>query len=178
MACPGLATHTVPGLCALCLLSAAPSSGNLHKPAKPQPPQTTCPGLPQPPVQAHPHLMHTAEAVFDLAVPHGAPRTCHQHTGRALCTVVAERRILQKKKSRKRQNRIPNKPPAQPCPSTQCRPHHSCCPQNRLLNLTLQCLIACQGLATHTLAWLCALWLLSGASLTEKLQKMAKPQPP
>ena len=31
-------------------------------------------------------LLHTAEAAFDLAVPHGMPRAGHSHTGRALCT--------------------------------------------------------------------------------------------
>ena len=36
-----LATHTLAGLCALWLPSAASSSGNLHNPAKPQAPQTT-----------------------------------------------------------------------------------------------------------------------------------------
>ena len=44
--------------------------------------------LPQPPVQAPPPLLHTAEAAFDLAVPCGMPRAGHSHTGRALCAVV------------------------------------------------------------------------------------------
>ena len=58
----------------------------------PQPPQTTpcTAALPSPPVQAPPLLLHTAEATFDLAVPHGMPRAGHSHTGRALCAVVAE----------------------------------------------------------------------------------------
>ena len=34
--------------------------------------------------------MLTAEAAFDLAVPHGMPRAGLPHTGRALCAVVAE----------------------------------------------------------------------------------------
>ena len=91
MACPGLATHALAGLCALWLPSAASSSGTLPKPGKNAPPQTTCTApLPQPPVQAPPPLLHTAEAAFDLAVPHGMPRAGHSHTGRALCAVVAE----------------------------------------------------------------------------------------
>ena len=91
MACPGLATRTLAELCALCLPSAASSSGNnLHKPAKPQPPQTTRPALPQPLVQAPPILLHRTAGVFDLAVPHGMPSAGHSHTGRALCAVVAE----------------------------------------------------------------------------------------
>ncbi len=68
-ACPGLATHTLAGLFAMWLPSGASSCGNLHKPAKPRPQQTTCPSLPQPPVQAPLLLLHTAEAAFDLAVP-------------------------------------------------------------------------------------------------------------
>ena len=91
MGCPALAIHTHAGLCALWLQSAASSSGNLHKPAKPKPPQPPCTApLPQPPVQAPPPLLHTAEAAFHLAVPHGMPRAGHSHTGRAQCAVVAE----------------------------------------------------------------------------------------
>ena len=89
--CPGLAFYTLAGLfCELWLPSAASSSGNLYTPAKPQPPQTNGPALLQPPVQAPPHLLSTAEAAFDLAVPHGMPRAGHPHTGRGLCAVVAE----------------------------------------------------------------------------------------
>ena len=40
------------------------------------------------PVQAPLPMLHTAEAAFDLAVPHGMPRAGHPHTGRALCAVV------------------------------------------------------------------------------------------
>ena len=87
---PGLATHTLAGLCALWLRSAASSSGNLHKPAKPQTPQTTCPSLLLPPVQALPHLAHSEKAAFNLAVLHDKPRDGHSRTGRALCAVVAE----------------------------------------------------------------------------------------
>ena len=89
--CPGLATHTLAGLCALWLVIAASSSGNFHKPAKPHPQQTTCTApLPLPPVQAPSHLLHIVETAFDLAVPHGMSRAGHPRTGRALCAVVAE----------------------------------------------------------------------------------------
>ena len=90
MAYLGLATHTLAGLCALWLPSAASSSGQLPEPAKPQPAQTTRPALPQPQVQAPPHMPHTPEAVFDLAVSHGMPRAGQLHTDRALCAVVTE----------------------------------------------------------------------------------------
>ena len=90
MACQGLATHTLSRLLKLWLPGDASSSGNLHKPATLQSPHTTCPALLQPPVQTPPHhLLHTAEAALELAVPHGIPRAGHSHTGRALCTVVA-----------------------------------------------------------------------------------------
>ena len=52
-----------------------------------------CPALPQAPVQGEPNLLQNAEAAFGLAVPHGMPRAGHSHTGRALCAVVAERRL-------------------------------------------------------------------------------------
>ena len=95
MACPGLATHTLVGLCALWLASAASSSGNLHKPGKTQPPQNTCgPALWQPPVPAQPHLLRPAKPAFDPTVPHGRPRAGHSHTGRALYAVVAECYLL------------------------------------------------------------------------------------
>ena len=92
LCCPGLATHTLAELCALWLPSAASSSfGDLHRRAKPQAPQTTCPNaLQQPPVQAPPHMLHTAEPAFALFVSNGMPRAGHSHAGRALCTVVAE----------------------------------------------------------------------------------------
>ena len=91
MTCSGLATHALAGLCALWLSSAASSFGSFHKPAKPQPPESTCTAtLPQPPAQAPPPLLHTAEAAFDFTLPHGMPRAGHSHTGRVLCAVVAE----------------------------------------------------------------------------------------
>ena len=90
---PGLATHTLAGLCALWLPSSASSTKKSQKAAKPQPLQTTCPALPQHPVQAPPHLLHTAEAAFGPAVPNDMPRAGYPHTGRALCTVVAEQRL-------------------------------------------------------------------------------------
>ena len=61
---------------------------------------------------------------------------------------------------------------------TQFRLHHTYCSLQRLC-LTLQWPMACPaGLATHTLAGLCALWLPSGASSTEKLQKQQNRNPP
>ena len=91
---PGLASHILAGLCAQWIPSFAPTSVKLqHSSAKPHPPQTTCPAWLQHPVQALPHLLGTPEAVFDLAVAHGMPRAGHSHTGRALCAVVAERRL-------------------------------------------------------------------------------------
>ena len=89
MACPGLATHTLPGLCPLWLLSGISASGKLQQSAKPYPPQSTCPAQLQHPVQAPPHLLHTAEAAFDLAVA----RAGHSFTGKALCAVVANLRF-------------------------------------------------------------------------------------
>ena len=93
---PRAGTHTLAGPCALWLPSAASSSGNLRRPAKPHPPQTTCPTPPQPPVQAPQHLLSTAEAAFDLAavLPHGKFGACHPLIGRAWCAVVAECCIL------------------------------------------------------------------------------------
>ena len=163
---PGLATHTLAGLCALRLLSAASSSENLHKSAKPQPPQTICHALPKsPPVQAQPFLLYTAEAAFDLAVPYGMPRTgppSHwQGSVRCGCRVLPPPLKI----STNRQNRYTHKPPAQhPYRSPQCRPYHNCCTLQRL-HLTLQCPMVCPGQATHTLAgFCCALWLPSAAS--------------
>jgi len=80
------------------------------------------------------------------------------------------------KNSRKWKNRNPHKPTAQqPCGNTQCRPHHLTCSTLRSLHLTFQIPIECPGLATHSLAALCALWLPSSASSTEKLhQAVAK----
>ena len=166
--CPGLATHTRAGLCALWLPSAASSSGQLHKPANPQPPQATCPARPQAPVQAPTKLRYTAEAAFDLAVPHGMPRAGYPRTGRALCAVLAECCYHLYEISTQQQNGTPRKQPAHPCRSPQCRTLHNCCTLQRL-HLTLQCTTACPGLATHTLAELCALWLPNGAPTTRKV---------
>ena len=105
-----------------CLLGGASSTIKLQqKAAKPQPPQTTCPDLLQHPVQASPHLLHTVEAAFDLAVANGMPRAGHSHTGRALCTVVAECCLLHWKSPQTL------KPCAKPCRSPQFRLHHTCC---------------------------------------------------
>ena len=97
MACSGLATHKLARICEPWLPNAASSTGNLHKPAKPQPPQTTCPALPQPPVQSRPHLMHTIDAEFDLAVAHSICRAGHSHTNGVMCAVVAECCLLLEK---------------------------------------------------------------------------------
>ena len=76
-----------------------------------------------------------------------------------------------------RQNLNPHKPPAQPCCSTQCSLYHTCCTLQSL-SFSLQCPMACPGLATHTLGGpLCAQWLPSTASIAEQLQILAKPQP-
>ena len=87
---PRAGHHTLAGLCALWLPGAASSSGNLHKPANPQPPQTTSPALPQPQVQDPPHLLSITESAFDLVLTHDMPRAGRSHTGRALCAVEAE----------------------------------------------------------------------------------------
>ena len=153
MACPGLATHTQAGLCALWLPSTASSSGKLQKSIKPPSPQTTCPALHQPPVPVTSQQQHTAEAAFDLAVPHGMPRPGHKHTDRAVWRAAPP----QLKNSRKRQTAAPlNHLLSLATASTQqCRLHQACCILQRL-HLTLQCPMACPRLATHTLAGLCA----------------------
>ena len=160
-------------------------------------------------MQGPPHLLHTVEAAFDLAVSRCMPRAGHSHTGRTPRALVAECCLLLWEAphtdktanptthlpspapapstgpttpaaaqyrgciwpcsapwhaqgwplthwqgsvrcgcrvlpppleiSLNRQNRNPLKPPAQqPCRSPQCRPHHTCCIQQRL-HLTLQC---------------------------------------
>ena len=75
------------------------------------------------------------------------------------------------------QNRTPLKPPAQPGRSTQCRIRHTCCNLQRL-HLTLQRSMACPGLATHTLAGLCALQLPNAASSSANLHKPLRSQTP
>ena len=63
----------------------------LQNVTKPEATQTTCTAaLRQPPVQAPPDLLTTAQGAFDLAVAKDMPRAGHSHTGRALCAVVAE----------------------------------------------------------------------------------------
>ena len=141
------------------------------------PPRTTCQALPLPPVQAPPHLLHTTETAFDLAVPHSMLRAGHSHNGRALCAVVAECCLLLFNPLQTGKNRIPHKPPAQPCRSLQLRPQKTCCILQRL-HLILQCPVACPEMATPTLAGLCALWLLSAASSSGNLHNPAKPHAP
>ena len=63
----------------------------MTKPEEASQQTTTCTAVPQPPVQAPPDLLTTAQGVFfDLAVAQGMPRAGHSHTGGALCAVVAE----------------------------------------------------------------------------------------
>jgi len=93
MACPGLANHTLAGLCAQWLPSIASINEGLQDVSKPEEASqtTTCTALPQPPVQAPPDLLlTTAQGAFDLAVAQGIPRTGHPHTGGALCPGAAE----------------------------------------------------------------------------------------
>ena len=90
--CLGLATHTLAGLLGLWLPSSTSTSGKLQHSAESHTPQTTCPARPQHSVQALPHLLHTAETKFDLAVAHGMSRAGRSLTGRALCAVVAHKR--------------------------------------------------------------------------------------
>ena len=124
MKCPGLATHTLAGLCALWLPSAASSFGTLHKPAKPHPPpQTTCTALEQPPVQASTHLLHSAEAAFDLALARGMPRAGHSHTDRALCAVVFECCLLYKSSQTGKLQPPQTTRPALPQPPVQAPSH-------------------------------------------------------
>ena len=125
MVCPGLATHTLAGPCAMCLPSAASSSGTLpHTPPKLQPPQTTCSALPQPPVQDKLHLLRTAEAAFDLAVPHGMLRADHSHTGRVVrldCQVMPpslEISTNQQNCNPPQKNQLPSAPAAPSSSST------------------------------------------------------------
>jgi len=166
MACPGLVTHALAGFCVLWLPSApSSSSGNLHIPANPQPKPTTCAALPQLPVKAPPNLLSTAEDALGHKVSHGMPRAGYSHTGRALCAVLAGCCVLLWK------------PPQTTCPHPPVQaPIH-------LLGTaeaasTLQCPMARPGLATHTLAGVCALCLPSAASSSSgNFHRPAKPQP-
>ena len=95
-ACPGLATHTLAGLCAQWLPSTAYITEQLQNVIKPEEAsQTTCTAaVPQPPVQAPPDLLTTPQGPFDLAVAQDMPRAGHSHnTGGALCALVAEHRL-------------------------------------------------------------------------------------
>ena len=57
-------------------------------------PEASCIAVPQPPVQAPPDLLTTAQGAFNLAVAEDMPRAAgHSHTGGALCAVVAEHRL-------------------------------------------------------------------------------------
>ena len=89
-ACPGLATHTLAGLCAQWLPSTASITEGLRNVTKPEAIFTA---VPQPPVQAPTDLLTTAQGAFDLAVVQGKPRTGHPHAGRALCAVNTEQSL-------------------------------------------------------------------------------------
>ena len=93
MACPGLAIHTLAGLCALLLPSSISTSVKDPHSAKPHPHILPAQAGRSTPVQAPPDLLHTAETAFDLAVAYGMSRAIHSHTSRALCAVVAEQRL-------------------------------------------------------------------------------------
>ena len=72
---PGLAAHTLAGFCTLRLPSTASITEQRLDVTKPEEAsQTTCTAVRQPPVQAPPDLLTTAQAAFDLAVAHGMPR--------------------------------------------------------------------------------------------------------
>ena len=88
--CPGLATNTMAGLCAQWLPSTGAITEGFQNVTKRE---ASCTAGPQPPVQAPPDLLTTAQGAFDLAVAQGMPRAGHSHTGGALCAVVAERRL-------------------------------------------------------------------------------------
>ena len=80
--------------------------------------------------------------------------------------------------STNRQTRTPHKPPAQPCCSPQLQVPHPHSSTLHKLHLTLQCPMTCPGLATHTLAKLCALWLPRASFSSGNLQTPAKPHTP
>ena len=90
--CPGLATHTLTGLCAQWLPSTGFNAEGLQNVVTNS--EATCTAEHSPPVQSPPDLLTTAQDAFDLAVAQGMPRAAHSHTGGALCAVVAERRLL------------------------------------------------------------------------------------
>ena len=175
MACPGLATHRWQG-CMHCGCRVAPQRlENFSTQQKCTPQCTTCPAWwPHLSVQAPPYLLHTAEAAFDHALACCMPRAGQSHTGRALCTVAAERHLCIWKTLALRKTANPYTTSAQLGRSSQCRLHHTCFTLQRP-HLTWQHLMVSPGLATHTPTGLCTLWLPSGASSTEKLQKAAKP---
>ena len=105
----------------------------------------------------------------------GWPLTHWQGSVRCGCRVVPPPLEI----STHRQNRNLHKPPAQPCRSHhQFRPQHTCCTLLHKLRLTLQRPMEYPGLATHTLAGFCALWLPSAASSSANLVQPAKPRPP
>ena len=107
-------SHTGRALCAVvaecCLLPCESSQTG-----KTATPTTTSPALLQHPAQAPPLQLHTAEAKFDLLVPHYMTRAGQSHTGMPLCAVVAECCLLLWKS--------PRTGKTQP-PQTTCPAHH------------------------------------------------------
>ena len=91
--------------------------------------------------------------------------------------LVAECCLLLYEISTHRQIHNPHKTLAWPCHSPWCQTIQNCCTLQRL-HLTLQCPTACPGLATHTLAGLCVLWLPSAASSSTKSPLSSKTATP
>ena len=138
MTCPGLATHTLAGLCPLWLQSAASCSANLHHtPAKLHPYQPPFP----PCCRSNQFRLHqTCYALQRLYLTLQGPMVCPEL---AICTLagLCARWLPNAASSSAKINTPtkldpPHKPPAQPCHSTQCRLHHTCCTLQRL-HLTL-----------------------------------------
>ena len=150
-------SHTGRALCAVvaeqCLrIWKTPAFSKTARPTK----KYTRPARPPHPVQAPPHLLHTSEAAFELAGAHGMTSAGHSHTGGALCAVVAECCLLLLWKSPQTGGKTST--PHNTCPTLLQPPvqsHHICC----IVHWILPWPMACPGLATYTLAGLCALWL-------------------
>ena len=103
------------------------------------------------------------------------PRAGHSHTGMALCVVLAWCCLLLWKSPHTCKTASPTNHLHSPATAPKPIPRHTCCTHQRL-NLTLQCPMVYPGLATHTLAGLCTLWLPSAASSSGNLHKPTKPQ--
>ena len=119
MACPGQGTHTLTGLCALWLPSAASFSGNQSS----QSGKTTTPTNHLPSPAAAPISSSTIPAehcrnCIYLAVLPGIPRAGHPHTGRALCSVVAKCCLLLWKSPQTRKTTTPTNYLSSPATAT------------------------------------------------------------